>query len=123
MLTLEFILIAELNDTLPQARALAGIARELHAHVNLIPYNTVEGLDWQRPSITRQNRFLDELRTRGISVTLRREKGNEIDAACGQLRLRAERDALRETPAQTGSATLETTTLKTISTHENSAPE
>lgn len=91
MLTLEFILIAEVNDTLAQARALADIARGLHAHVNLIPYNTVEGLPWQRPSLTRQQRFLHELKARAVSATLRREKGCEIDAACGQLRLRTEK--------------------------------
>ncbi len=91
MLTLEFILIQDVNDSLDQAQALAKIARELHAHVNLIPYNTVEGLPWKRPSITRQNRFFEELKGRGISATLRREKGHDIDAACGQLRLKTER--------------------------------
>ncbi|MDR2981488.1 MAG: 23S rRNA (adenine(2503)-C(2))-methyltransferase RlmN, partial [Puniceicoccales bacterium] len=91
MLTLEFILIQEVNDSLDQARALTTIARDLHAHVNLIPYNTVEGLPWERPSLQRQRRFAQELKSRGISVTLRREKGHDIDAACGQLRLQTER--------------------------------
>ena len=93
MLTLEFILIEEINDSLDQAHALARIARDLHAHVNLIPYNTVEGLPWKRPSLMRQQRFSQELKQRGISVTLRREKGHDIDAACGQLRLQTERAA------------------------------
>ena len=92
MITLEFILIAEVNDSLDQAEKLRDIARDLHAHVNLIPYNTVEGLPWQRPSITRQERFADVLRAARISVTLRREKGHDIDAACGQLRLKTEKD-------------------------------
>ncbi len=91
MVTLEFILIAEVNDALEQAEKLRDIARDLHAHVNLIPYNTVAGLPWQRPSITRQERFAEVLRRARISVTLRREKGHDIDAACGQLRLRTER--------------------------------
>jgi 23S rRNA (adenine2503-C2)-methyltransferase len=92
MITLEFILIEEINDSLHQAEKLRDIALDLHAHVNLIPYNTVEGLPWKRPSITRQERFADILRDARISVTLRREKGHDIDAACGQLRLKTEKD-------------------------------
>jgi 23S rRNA (adenine2503-C2)-methyltransferase len=91
MLTLEFILIEEVNDMLEQAEHLADIAADLHAHVNLIPYNTVQGMDWRRPSVTRQERFADVLRGRRLPVTLRREKGHDIDAACGQLRLQTER--------------------------------
>lgn len=91
MLTLEFILIDSVNDSLEQAEALVAIGRELHAHVNLIPYNSVQGLEWRRPSITRQERFADILRKAGVSVTLRREKGHDIDAACGQLRLQEEK--------------------------------
>jgi 23S rRNA (adenine2503-C2)-methyltransferase len=92
MITLEFILIEEINDTLEQAEKLRDIAQDLHAHVNLIPYNTVEGLPWKRPSLTRQERFADILRDAGISVTLRREKGHDINAACGQLRLKTEKE-------------------------------
>jgi 23S rRNA (adenine2503-C2)-methyltransferase len=93
MLTLEFILIEDINDSLEQAKKLAVIARELHAHVNLIPYNKVEGLPWVRPSLTRQDRFVKELRALGVTATLRREKGHDIDAACGQLRLQTEKAA------------------------------
>jgi 23S rRNA (adenine2503-C2)-methyltransferase len=99
MVTLEFILIEDINDSLDQAERLRDLARDLHAHVNLIPYNTVEGLPWKRPSVTRQERFADVLRAARISVTLRREKGHDIDAACGQLRLKTERGI--ELPAQT----------------------
>jgi 23S rRNA (adenine2503-C2)-methyltransferase len=99
MLTLEFILIEDINDALDQAEHLRDIARDLHAHVNLIPYNRVEGLEWKRPSIARQERFADVLRAARIPVTLRREKGHDIDAACGQLRLRTEKD--RSAPAPT----------------------
>jgi 23S rRNA (adenine2503-C2)-methyltransferase len=90
MVTLEFILIADLNDTLEQARALAPIARQLHAHVNLIPYNTVEGLPWLRPTLQKQEAFAEILRRADVSTTLRREKGHDIAAACGQLRLQTE---------------------------------
>lgn len=68
MVTLEFILIEEVNDMLDQAEKLRDIARDLHAHVNLIPYNTVEGLPWKRPSVTRQERFADILRAARLSV-------------------------------------------------------
>jgi 23S rRNA (adenine2503-C2)-methyltransferase len=77
---------------LDQAAKLRDIAGDLHAHVNLIPYNTVEGLPWKCPSLTRQQNFMAVLQERGVSVTLRREKGRDIDAACGQLRLKTERD-------------------------------
>jgi 23S rRNA (adenine2503-C2)-methyltransferase len=90
MVTLEFILIAGVNDSLDQARALVAIAGPLHAHVNLIPYNTVEGLPWQRPPLAQQEAFADVLRRAGVSATLRREKGHDIAAACGQLRLQTE---------------------------------
>ncbi|MFI5357675.1 MAG: 23S rRNA (adenine(2503)-C(2))-methyltransferase RlmN, partial [Opitutales bacterium] len=92
MVTLEFILIEDVNDSLDQAAKLRDIALDLHAHVNLIPYNTVEGLPWKRPSATRQERFADILRRARVSVTLRREKGHDIDAACGQLRLKTEKE-------------------------------
>lgn len=92
MVTLEFILIDGINDALDQAEKLRDIAKDLHAHVNLIPYNTVEGLPWKRPSVTRQERFADILRRARVSVTLRREKGHDIDAACGQLRLKTEKE-------------------------------
>ena len=87
----EYILIAGLNDTDEQARELAKIARRLSAKINLIPYNTVEGLEWSRPSRARQEKFQSILREHGVVATLRREKGHDIAAACGQLRLQAKR--------------------------------
>ncbi len=92
MVTLEFILIADVNDSLDQARRLRDIALDLHAHVNLIPYNTVEGLPWKRPEVAKQVAFAEVLDRSGVSVTLRREKGHDIAAACGQLRLKTERE-------------------------------
>ena len=90
MVTLEFILIAGVNDSTAQAHALADIGRDLHAHVNLIPYNTVAGLPWKRPSVEKQDAFAEILRRAGVPATLRREKGHDIAAACGQLRLQTE---------------------------------
>ncbi|MEX0329992.1 MAG: 23S rRNA (adenine(2503)-C(2))-methyltransferase RlmN [Puniceicoccaceae bacterium] len=92
MLTLEFILIEDVNDSFDQARELATIANRLHAHVNLIPYNRVEGLPWKRPNIKRQQAFAQILKAARVSHTIRKEKGHDIDAACGQLRLQTERD-------------------------------
>ena len=89
-LTLEYILIAGINDSPQQASLLAGHARRLHAKVNLIPYNTVEGLEWQRPTETQCTAFLKTLERAGVTATLRFEKGHDIDAACGQLRLKQE---------------------------------
>jgi len=90
-ITFEYILIAVVNDSDKQARELAKHAHALDAKVNLIPYNNVEGLDWVRPSPDRQKRFLAVLRAAGVRATLRREKGDDIAAACGQLRLQTER--------------------------------
>jgi len=86
-LTFEYILIEGINDSAAAARALAKVSKGLRAKVNLIPYNRVEGLDWKRPSHEVQEAFLRILREAGVPATLRREKGHDINAACGQLRL------------------------------------
>jgi 23S rRNA (adenine2503-C2)-methyltransferase len=91
-LTFEYILIAGVNDSDEQAHLLARHAHRLSAKVNLIPYNTVQGLPWSRPSQNRQEKFLSILHRHGIPATLRREKGGDIDAACGQLRLQTKRE-------------------------------
>lgn len=91
-LTFEYILIDGINDSDEQARVLAQHAHRLSAKVNLIPYNTVEGLPWSRPSGNRQHTFLSILRKHGVAGTLRREKGHDIEAACGQLRLQVKRE-------------------------------
>lgn len=91
-LTFEYILIAGVNDSDDQAHLLARHASRLFAKVNLIPYNTVEDLPWSRPSRKRQEKFLSILRAHEIPATLRREKGHDIDAACGQLRLQSKRE-------------------------------
>lgn len=88
--TFEYILIEGVNDSLDQARALAKRARALDAKVNLIPYNTVEGLEWKRPAREQQEGFAEVLLRARVATTLRREKGHDINAACGQLRLRQE---------------------------------
>jgi 23S rRNA (adenine2503-C2)-methyltransferase len=93
MITLEYILIAGVNDALTQIKPLAQLAHRLHAKVNLIPYNKVEDLPWIRPTEEVQEKFLAALEREKVIATLRREKGHDIDAACGQLRLQTERAA------------------------------
>ena len=92
MITLEYILIAGINDSLEQTRPLAALAKRLYAKVNLIPYNKVEGLPWVRPADEVCERFVAALEKLDVTATLRREKGGDIDAACGQLRLKTERE-------------------------------
>ena len=88
MMTLEYILIEGVNDSVAQAALLAKHARRLHAKVNLIPYNKVDGLDWRRPTDFVIDRFAEVVKGGDVTATVRREKGHDIDAACGQLRLK-----------------------------------
>ena len=92
MITLEYILIAGVNDSLDQIRPLAALAKKLFAKVNLIPYNRVEDLPWERPGEEVCESFLAAMEKQKVNATLRREKGGDIDAACGQLRLKTERE-------------------------------
>lgn len=102
MITLEYILIQGVNDGLDQVPPLARLAQRLNAKVNLIPYNKVEGLDWIRPSEERCQAFASALARTGVIATLRIEKGHDIDAACGQLRLRTEREIAAGTASPDG---------------------
>ncbi len=91
MMTFEYILIDGVNDSLEQAHKLGAIARRLRAKVNLIPYNPVEGLPWKRPDRDRCKMFQHTLQSHDVTSTLRMEKGTDINAACGQLRLQHEK--------------------------------
>jgi len=86
--TFEYVLLAGVNDHPDQARRLAQRLRGLQANVNLIPFNPVEGLPYTRPDRGRIRRFREALEAAGVPVTQRRERGGDIDAACGQLRAR-----------------------------------
>lgn len=105
MITLEYILLDGVNDSPAEVKPLADLARRLHAKVNLIPYNAVEGLPWKRPEESRCKRFADALSHTGVTCTLRLEKGHDIDAACGQLRLKTERPSATEPLARPTSET------------------
>jgi 23S rRNA (adenine2503-C2)-methyltransferase len=96
--TLEYILLAGVNDRPEHARQLAKLCRTLRANVNLIRYNEVAALPFARPETEDVQVFQRILRTAGVNVHIRRSRGRDIDAACGQLRQRQEWvDA--ETPA------------------------
>jgi len=88
MITFEFILIKGINDSEQQAALLASHAKRLNAKINLIPYNKVEGLEWERPSDSVIKKFAAIVKAAGANATVRLEKGHDIDAACGQLRLK-----------------------------------
>jgi 23S rRNA (adenine2503-C2)-methyltransferase len=99
-ITFEFILIKDVNDSLEQAAELARLTKRLEAKVNVIPYNSVEGLEWTRPSEREQDAFMDVLRRAGAVATIRREKGHDIAAACGQLRLQSLGDSPNVAPGE-----------------------
>ena len=84
--TLEYILLKELNDTKECANKLADLIFGMNVYVNLIPYNEVKEKPFKRSTPQAMKTFFDTLKKRGINVTLRQEQGHDIDAACGQLR-------------------------------------
>lgn len=85
--TIEYILIKEFNDFDEDARRLARALKDLKAFVNLIPVNPTNG-EFEKPSQWKMNRFKEILLENGIEAELRQEKGVDIEAACGQLRLK-----------------------------------
>lgn len=84
--TMEYVLIGGVNDSPAMARELATLVHDLNCLVNLIPLNPVQGTGFERPSPERITAFSEELSAFGVGVTVRREMGSDIDAACGQLR-------------------------------------
>ncbi len=86
--TLEYVLLGGVNDTQLCAESLAKIARRLRCNVNLIRYNAVEALGFSAPSQAMVRGFAHRLALRGVNVHIRRPRGQDIAAACGQLRWR-----------------------------------
>ncbi|MEM9559648.1 MAG: 23S rRNA (adenine(2503)-C(2))-methyltransferase RlmN [Planctomycetota bacterium] len=85
-ITLEYILLAGVNDQKEHAEALSLIAHKLRCTVNLLRYNEVEGLPFDRPASQDVHDFQQVLRSRGVRAHIRRSRGRDIAAACGQLR-------------------------------------
>ncbi|MEN8208495.1 MAG: 23S rRNA (adenine(2503)-C(2))-methyltransferase RlmN [Candidatus Fermentibacteria bacterium] len=84
-ITLEYCLIAGINDTLEEASALAEFAGDIECKINLLIYNPVEGAPYRRPDAESVDRFMQYLYPRCQAVILRRSRGSDIAAACGQL--------------------------------------
>lgn len=84
--TIEYILLRELNDTIKHANELADLLHGLNVYINLIPYNEVKEKPFKRSTPEAMHAFFDQLKKRRLNVTLRKEQGSDIDAACGQLR-------------------------------------
>ncbi|MSP79079.1 MAG: 23S rRNA (adenine(2503)-C(2))-methyltransferase RlmN [Dehalococcoidia bacterium] len=91
--TFEYCLLRGENDSLECAEELARLMNGVFAHVNLIPYNTVEGLGYYAPLPEQVYAFKETLERAGVHVTQRVQRGADIDAACGQLRRRQEHPA------------------------------
>ncbi|MFQ6003190.1 MAG: radical SAM protein, partial [Candidatus Zixiibacteriota bacterium] len=84
--TFEYVLINGFNDSQKDALELAKLVRGIPCKINLIPYNLVPGLPYEKPPVGRIVAFRDYLLPRCPAVTLRKSKGEDIQAACGQLR-------------------------------------
>jgi 23S rRNA (adenine2503-C2)-methyltransferase len=87
-ITLEYVMLAGINDHMTQAQQLAKVARMIRCSVNLIPFNPVEGLEYKRPRVEQVYAFQEVLRQAGVRTKVRKSRGLEADAACGQLRRR-----------------------------------
>ncbi len=85
-ITFEYLLLKDINDSLKCAEELANLIRGLNAYVNLIPYNRVKEFDFMPSLDTQVELFYDKLKKEGINVTIRKKMGDDISAACGQLR-------------------------------------
>lgn len=89
-LTFEYIMLDGVNDTVECAHELASLIRGMNAYVNLIPYNETENIGFKRSPKEQIMKFYDTLKKEKIEVTIRKEFGGKIDAACGQLRAKKE---------------------------------
>lgn len=90
--TFEYILLKGINDSLECADELSDLIRGTLAYVNLIPYNPVIENEFKRSDDKQVRLFMDRLIKRGVTCTIRKEFGTDIDAACGQLRAKVEKN-------------------------------
>lgn len=84
--TIEYVMLNNINDNESHALELAALLKGMNVYVNLIPYNETNHLEFKKSSKQKIMKFYDTLKKRGINVTIRKEFGGKIDAACGQLR-------------------------------------
>ena len=88
--TFEYIMLKDINDSLECANELAKLIQNINCYVNLIPYNETNNLGYKRTNTIQIMRFYDILKKNNVNVTIRREFGGKISAACGQLRSKKE---------------------------------
>ena len=88
--TFEYILLSGINDSEEDAVQLAKLAKGINCYINLIPYNETNNIDFKRSSTIQIMKFYDILKKNSVNVTIRREFGSKISAACGQLRSKKE---------------------------------
>ena len=84
--TIEYVMLKDINDNYENAIDLANLLRGLNVYVNLIPYNETSNIEFKKSSKDKILKFYDTLKKQKINVTIRKEFGSGIDAACGQLR-------------------------------------
>ena len=84
--TFEYIMLKGVNDSVQNANELSDLLRGINCYVNLIPYNETSHIEYKKSSQEQIMKFFDTLKKRGINVTIRREFGSKVNAACGQLR-------------------------------------
>jgi len=92
--TFEYILLKDINDSIECADELSTLIKGMMAYVNLIPYNPVNDFKYERSPKENVSRFLDRLTKNGVTATVRKEFGTDIDAACGQLRAKGGKNNL-----------------------------
>ena len=105
-ITLEYILLSGVNDRPEHARQLAKLCSTMRANVNLIRYNAVEGLPYLRPRSDDVLRFQQVLRDAGVNAHVRKSRGRDIEAACGQLRRKEQEKREREVAQNAALVTL-----------------
>ena len=88
--TFEYVLLKNINDTEECAKQLAGLIKGINCYVNLIPYNETENIEYERSNMFQIMKFYDILKKENVNVTIRKEFGSQISAACGQLRSKKE---------------------------------
>jgi 23S rRNA (adenine2503-C2)-methyltransferase len=101
-ITFEYVLLQGVNDTTDDARRLVRLLGDIRCKVNLIPLNEAVGIPFERPSDSRVNAFARILSSRGVTVSVRKSRGRDIRAACGQLIV----EGTQKSPAQSAAALL-----------------
>jgi 23S rRNA (adenine2503-C2)-methyltransferase len=106
-ITFEYVLLAGVNDSAADAKKLAALLQGLHVKVNLIPLNPAAGIPFERPSDERIDAFGRTLSERGVTVMVRKSRGRDIRAACGQLAVEGmKRSAAQRLAKEMGSGTI-----------------